>query len=193
MRRVEFLLRVVALSHPRVHVAVAGMDLRQPEALFIQFLKSLQSVTVGIERRPVGSAKNENSTYTDDPPYNLNHQFVFDISNYYQPTGEFVGLDPGISEQRKHFNDFVVAYPGVLGSNYTFAIQPPLKANKAALFPQGNSIPMVFKLTANTPAGIAMTPPHRTRYGVLLDTNNTGSSDFSGAHQAVDDAAGFTK
>jgi hypothetical protein len=119
----------------------------------------------------------------DDPPYNLNHQFVFDITNYYQPTGEFVGLDPGISGQTKHFNDFVVAYPGVPSSPYTFTILPPLKASKAAVFPQGNSIPISFTLMPNTPRGVAMTPPHRTGYSVLLDTNNTGCGDFSGAHQ----------
>jgi sugar lactone lactonase YvrE len=119
----------------------------------------------------------------DDPPYNLNHQFVFDITNYYQPTGEFVGLDPGISGQTKHFNDFVVAYPGVPSSPYALTILPPLKASKAAVFPQGNSIPISFTLMPNIPPGVAMTPPHRTGYSVLLDTNNTGCSDFSGAHQ----------
>src|SRR5579862_802416 len=119
----------------------------------------------------------------DDPPYDVNHQFVFDITNYYQPTGEFVGLDPGISGQTLHFNDFVVAYPGVTSGNYTFAILPPLKANKAAVFPQGSSIPISFTLAPSLPAGIAMMPPHRTGYSVLLDTNNTGCGDFSGAHQ----------
>jgi sugar lactone lactonase YvrE len=125
----------------------------------------------------------------EDPPYNLNHQFVFDITNYYQPTGETVGVDAGILGQTLHFNDFVVAYPGVppAGSaTYTYTWLPPLKGgNKATLFSVGASIPVSFQLTPKTPAGVATTPPNHVGYGVLLDTGNTGCTDFTGVRQSV--------
>jgi len=125
----------------------------------------------------------------DDPPYNLNHQFVFDITNYYQPTGETVGVDAGIVGQTLHFNDFVVAYPGVPpagAANYAYSWLPPLKgANKATVFGLGASIPVRFRLTPNTPAGVATTPPNHVGYGVLLDTGNTGCTDFTGVRQSV--------
>lgn len=121
----------------------------------------------------------------DDPPYNLNHQFVFDITNYYQPTGEQVGVDAGISGQTLHFNDFVVAYPGVLSTNYSYTWLPPLKGSKTTQFSVGAAIPARFQVSPNTPAAVATTSPNRLGYQVLLDTGNTGCTDFTGVHQAA--------
>jgi len=125
----------------------------------------------------------------EDPPYNLNHQFVFDITNYYQPTGETVGVDAGIVGQTLHFNDFVVAYPGVPpagAANYTYTWLSPLKGgNKATVFSAGASIPVRFQLTPNTPVGVATKPPNHVGYGVLLDTGNTGCNDFTGVRQPI--------
>ena len=125
----------------------------------------------------------------EDPPYNINHQFVFDITNYYQPTGETVGVDAGIVGQTLHFNDFVVAYPGVppAGStSYTYTWLPPLKdGNKVTVFSAGASIPVRFQLSPNRPAGVATKPPNHVGYGVLLDTGSTGCTDFTGVRQAV--------
>ena len=45
----------------------------------------------------------------DSPPYHTNHQFVFDITDYFNSGAGQVGLDPGIAGHTKQFNDFVVA------------------------------------------------------------------------------------
>jgi len=120
-----------------------------------------------------------------DPPYDVNHQFVFDITNYYQPTGEFVGVDAGISGQTLHFNDFVVAYPGVTSSSYSYSWLSPLKGSKATQFAVGASIPVRFQLLPDKPAGIALLSPNHLGYSVLLDTGSTGCTDFTGVHQPV--------
>ena len=44
----------------------------------------------------------------DSPPYDINHQFVFDITQYFVSGGGQVGIDPGIAGTTKKFNDFVV-------------------------------------------------------------------------------------
>src|SRR5579862_2385122 len=119
----------------------------------------------------------------DDPPYNFNHQFVFDITNYYQPTGEFVGLDPGISGQTLHFNDFVVAYPGATKTTYTTSWVPPLSSTTAAPFVMGDTMNARFSLKPNTPSAIAVTPPDRVGYAVVLDSDNTGCHNLTGARQ----------
>jgi YVTN family beta-propeller protein len=119
----------------------------------------------------------------DDPPYNVNHQFVFDITDTYQPTGQYVGLDSGIGGLTLHFNDFVVAYPGAPKSSYSFKWVPPLSASKPAYFEAGDSILARFKLSPDTPPGVAMDAPNRAGYSVLLDTSNTGCSDFTGVRQ----------
>jgi len=119
----------------------------------------------------------------DDPPYNVNHQLVFDITDTYQPTGADVGVDAGIGGRTLHFNDFVVAYPGVPNTNYTFTWTPPFSASKPAQFEAGDSILARFKLNPNTPAGVAVEAPNRAGYSVLLDTANTGCKDFTGIRQ----------
>jgi hypothetical protein len=119
----------------------------------------------------------------DDPPYDVNHQFVFDITDYYKPTGNYVGVDNGISGRTLHFNDFVVAYPATPSYAYVLSFVPPFSSTRAAHFEQGNSFSVRFKLTPNTPAGIATQPPNHVGHSVLLDTNGTGCSDFSGTLQ----------
>ena len=121
----------------------------------------------------------------DDPPYDVDHQFVFDITNYYQPTGEGVGVDPGISGQTKHFNDFVVAYPGVPKTAYTTSWVPPLSSSTAAPFAQGDTMNARFILQPNMLAGVAVTPPNRVGYSVVLDSDNSGCKNFTGVRQAT--------
>src|SRR5262249_24242737 len=57
--------------------------------------------------------------------------------------------------------------------------------NKATQFNVGDSIPVRFRLMPNTPAGVAIAPPNHVGYGVLLDTDNTGCTDFTGLRQPV--------
>jgi len=89
-------------------------------------------------------------------------------------------VDAGIGGRALHFNDFVVAYPGVPNTTYTFTWAAPLSASKPAHFEVGNSIWAKFKLSPNTPAGVATTAPNRDGYSVLQET---GCSDFTGARQ----------
>jgi hypothetical protein len=116
----------------------------------------------------------------DDPPYDVNHQFVFDITTYYKPTGNYVGVDNGIGGRTPHFNDFVVAYPATPSYAYTLSFIPPLSSTRTAHFEQGDGFSVRFKLSPNTPAGIATQAPNHVGYSVLLDTNSTGCADFSG-------------
>lgn len=116
----------------------------------------------------------------DDPPYNLNHQFVFDITTYYKPTGNFVGVDNGIGGRTLHFNDFVVAYPAAPSYAYKLSFVAPLNSARKTYFEQGDAIMARFKLTPNTPAGTAVQAPNHVGYSVLLDTNGTGCGDYSG-------------
>ena len=119
----------------------------------------------------------------DDPPYDVNHQFVFDITNYYQPTGEEVGVDAGIGGTTKHFNDFVVAYPGAPKTAYTTSWVPPLSSTMTAPFAQGDTMNARFSLKPNTPSAIAVTPPDRVGYTVVTDSDNTGCQDLTGVQQ----------
>src|SRR5215469_1226497 len=116
----------------------------------------------------------------DDPPYDVNHQFVFDITTYYKPTGNYVGVDNGIGGRTLHFNDFVVAYPSTPSYAYTLSFVPPLSATRKTYFERGDAITARFKLSPNTPAAIATHAPNHVGYSVLLDTNSTGCSDYSG-------------
>jgi hypothetical protein len=116
----------------------------------------------------------------DDPPYGVNHQFVFDITTYYKPTGNFVGIDNGIGGRTLHFNDFVVAYSATPSYAYTVSFVPPLSSTATAHFEQGDGISVRFNLSPNSPAGIATQAPNHVGYSVLLDNNNTGCADFSG-------------
>jgi len=116
----------------------------------------------------------------DDPPYGVNHQFVFDITTYYKPTGNYVGVDNGIGGRTLHFNDFVVAYPATPSYAYTVSFLPPLSSTETAHFEQGDGISVRFKLSPDSPAGIGTQAPNHVGYSVLLDTNNTGCADFSG-------------
>ena len=116
----------------------------------------------------------------DDPPYGVNHQFVFDITTYYKPTGNYVGVDNGIGGRTLHFNDFVVAYPATPSYAYTLSFVPPLSSTETAHFEQGDGISVRFKLSPDSPAGIGTQVPNHVGYSVLLDTNNTGCADYSG-------------
>jgi YVTN family beta-propeller protein len=118
-----------------------------------------------------------------DPPYDINHQFVFDITNYYQPTGEEVGVDAGIGGTTKHFNDFVVAYPGAPKTAYTISWVPPLSSTMTAPFLQGDVINARFSLKPNTPSAVAVTPPERVGYTVVLDSDNSGCKNLTGVRQ----------
>jgi trimeric autotransporter adhesin len=119
----------------------------------------------------------------DDPPYDANHQFVFDITDYYKPTGNYVGVDNGIGGGTQHFNDFIVAYPATPSYAYALSFALPLSSTQTAHFEQGDSITAKFKLIPNTPPGIATQSPNHVGYSVLLDTNRTGCNDFSGTLQ----------
>jgi trimeric autotransporter adhesin len=119
----------------------------------------------------------------DYPPYDVNHQFVFDITNYYEPSGALVGIDPGIGGRTKHFSDFVVAYPLSPNTTYTYTWAGALRANRVAHFEAGDSIPVRFRVSPDTPAGVVMQAPNRAGYSVMLDKNGTGCADFSGVRQ----------
>jgi hypothetical protein len=86
----------------------------------------------------------------------------------------------GIGGRTLHFNDFVVAYPATPSYAYTLSFVPPLSSTRTAHFEQGDAIIARFKLSPNTPAGIATQAPNHVGYSVLLDTNKTGCGDYSG-------------
>ena len=119
----------------------------------------------------------------DSPPYDVNHQFVFDITQYFVSGGGQVGVDPGISGKTKKFNDFVVAYPQAQTNPYTAAVLTPLGNPSTAA---GTALPVAFTLQQNSAyTGNALVAPNVVSIGVL---NSSGVAqptlDPSGAAAA---------
>ena len=98
-----------------------------------------------------------------------NHQFVFDLTEYYDPIGQ-VG-DPGTKIGGNNFNDFAIAFPltnATLGlPTYGFNwISPvnnpkfPQANNPQGNAPNGQTLPIRFTLSPNSPAGVAVGAGH---------------------------------
>jgi YVTN family beta-propeller protein len=101
----------------------------------------------------------------DSPPYDVNHQFVFDITQYFVPGGNQVGVDPGISGSTKKFNDFVVAYPQAPTSPYTATVLSPL-GNPTVT--SGATVPVAFTLQqSGSYTGNALVAPNVVSIGVV--------------------------
>ena len=127
----------------------------------------------------------------DDPdaaPYDTNHQFVFDITDFFNSNGNHVGVDPTISGHTKQYNDFVVAFPSTLPNPaYTFSFVSPL-ANGSSSFQQGTNAPISFTLTqGTTPITNALTSPNAVAFGL---TNANGVRQATLAPDGT--AAAFT-
>jgi YVTN family beta-propeller protein len=104
----------------------------------------------------------------DSPPYDINHQFVFDITDYFVSSGNLVG-DPALHAHTKQYNDFVAAYPAAPTSTYVATVLAPV--NNPA-FAAGSDVPVNFSLTQNgTYTGSAITAPNAVSIGVV---NSTG-------------------
>jgi YVTN family beta-propeller protein len=118
----------------------------------------------------------------DSPPYDINHQFVFDITQYFVSGGGQVGVDPGISGSTKKFNDFVVAYPQAQTNPYTATVLSPLGTPSVTT---GATLPVAFTLQQNSAyTGNALVAPNVVSIGVV---------NSSGVHQpALDPATGVT-
>ncbi len=101
----------------------------------------------------------------DSPPFDHDHQFVFDITDYFNSGGGQVGLDPGLSGHTKQFSDFVVAFPAALPSPaYTVTVKSP----GPAPIGRGVVIPVAFTLTqGNTAITNALVAPNTVSIGVL--------------------------
>jgi hypothetical protein len=86
----------------------------------------------------------------DAPPFDVNHQFVFDITDFFESNGNKVGVDPTIHGHTKQYNDFVVAFTAALPNPpLTLTFQPPLGAGSPS-FQQGATIPAAFTLKQGT-------------------------------------------
>jgi hypothetical protein len=82
----------------------------------------------------------------DAPPFDVNHQFVFDITDFFESNGNKVGVDPTIHGHTKQYNDFVVAFTAALPNPpLTLAFQAPLGSGSPS-FQQGATIPVAFSL-----------------------------------------------
>jgi hypothetical protein len=105
----------------------------------------------------------------DAPPYDQNHQFVFDITDYFNANANKVGVDPGIAGHTIQFNDFVVAWPPVLfNPNIAFAFLSPASGSSIT---QGTQLPVSFSLTLNaTSVTNAVSAPNAVSMGVV-DSN----------------------
>jgi uncharacterized protein YjdB len=120
---------------------------------------------------PPAFYQTDNPRFFDDPdeaPYDVNHQFALDITDYFLGNGGHVGQDPGIAGHTKHFTDFVIAFPALLPNPaYTFSYVAPL-GTPAATFTQGTPVPVKFSLLSGTnPITNAITPPNAVSIGVL--------------------------
>ncbi len=118
----------------------------------------------------------------DSPPYDINHQFVFDITQYFVSGGGQVGVDPGIAGTTKKFNDFVVAYPQAQTSPYTATVLTPVGTPSVAT---GSTLPVAFTLQQNSAyTGNALVAPNVVTIGVV---------NSSGVKQpTIDPATGLT-
>jgi hypothetical protein len=140
-----------------------------------------------------------------------NHQFVFDITTYFNPGGGQVG-DPGLGAKIRQYNDFAVAFPltnSALGlPSYTYTWLKP-KHNR--IFDQTTAndhaddnmnddsnddddnkdndvLRLRFTLTPDTPAGIAVTSPHHV--GVAVLSGDCTAPPTAAAIQAIQVPAG---
>ena len=102
-----------------------------------------------------------------------NHQFVFDITTYYNPNPNQVGVDQGTGGRVPHFNDFALAFPltnaalGLPTYAYTW-VKPVDNPNFHTSTPGSPTVLQVrFTLTPDTPAGVAVTSPHHTGVAIL--------------------------
>jgi trimeric autotransporter adhesin len=103
----------------------------------------------------------------DAPPYDINHQFVFDITDSFEANGNKVGVDPTIHGHTTQYNDFVIAFPGALPSPaYTLTFVAPLGSGSPS-FAEGTAIPVAFTLFQVTaPISNAVTPPNAVSVGL---------------------------
>ena len=103
----------------------------------------------------------------DAPPFDVNHQFVFDITDFFESNGNKVGVDPTIHGHTKQYNDFVVAFTAALPNPpLTLTFQPPLGAGSPS-FQQGATIPVAFTLFQVTnPITDAVTSPNAVSIGL---------------------------
>jgi uncharacterized protein YjdB len=120
---------------------------------------------------PPAFYQTDNPRFFDDPdeaPYDVNHQFALDITDYFLGNGGHVGQDPGIAGHTKYFTDFVIAFPALLPNPaYTFSYVAPL-GTPAATFTQGTPVPVKFSLlSGSNPVTNATTPPNAVSIGVL--------------------------
>jgi hypothetical protein len=101
----------------------------------------------------------------DSPPYDINHQFVFDITQYFVSGGGHVGVDPGVSGSTKKFNDFVVACPQAPTSPYTATVLSPLGSPTVT---SGATVPVAFTLQqSGSYTGNALVAPNVVAIGVV--------------------------
>jgi len=101
----------------------------------------------------------------DAPPYNVNHQFVFDITDYLSGGSGQVGVDLALHGHTSQYNDFVAAYPAAPTATYVANILVPVNNPSFAV---GSDVPVNFSLTQNgTYTGTAITPPNAVSMGVV--------------------------
>jgi hypothetical protein len=103
----------------------------------------------------------------DAPPFDVNHQFVFDITDFFESNGNKVGVDPTIHGHTKQYNDFVVAFTAALPSPpLTLTFQAPLGTGSPS-FQQGTTIPVAFSLKQGTTVITnAVTAPNAVSIGL---------------------------
>ncbi len=105
----------------------------------------------------------------DSPPYNVNHQFVFDITDFQTAGAGQVGVDLALHAHTSQYNDFVAAYPAAPTVTYVATILAPVNNPS---FAAGSDVPVAFSLTQNgTFTGVAISPPNAVSIGVI---NSTG-------------------
>ena len=123
------------------------------------------------------------------------HQFVFDVTTYFNASGGQVGVDPGLGGRSRQYSDFVVAFPlsnsalGLPSYGYTW-LKPEDNPNfhqSTATDPQ--VLQLRFTLTPNTPAGIAVTSLHQV--GVAILSGDCTTTPTPAAIQAIQVPAGF--
>ncbi len=103
----------------------------------------------------------------DSPPYDVNHQFVFDITDFLSRRGTKWASIPTIHGHTVQYNDFVVAFTSALPNPpYTLTFQSPLGTGTPS-FVQGVTIPVDFTLVQGTkPITNAVTPPNAVSIGL---------------------------
>jgi hypothetical protein len=133
-----------------------------------------------------------------------NHQFVFDLTEYYDPIGQ-VG-DPGTKIGGNNFNDFAIAFPltnATLGlPTYGFNwISPvnnpkfPQANNPQGNAPNGQTLPIRFRLSPNSPAGVAVGAGHTVGVAIFqgVCTGVPPVPPGLGVDQTIKVAAGQSK